>query len=101
MAKRSQRRLSRHEKEQAEGEGAGKLLHPSSESLDPFIKRDMAKHEKWMYLGSNIVHIGTELGERIFSELIEDTVLSFATDTSEYEFTVLLVEYEAIEDIDL
>ncbi|CAA2988116.1 uncharacterized protein LOC111409995 isoform X1 [Olea europaea var. sylvestris] len=69
--------------------------HPSLESLDQLIKKDMAKHEKWMYLGPDIEHIGTELGERIFSDLVEDTVMSFATN----EFTVLPVEYEAIKDI--
>ncbi|CAI9764212.1 unnamed protein product [Fraxinus pennsylvanica] len=75
--------------------------HPSPQSLDQFIKRDTTKHEKWMCLQSDIEHIGTELGEMIFNELVENTVLSFANDTPEYEFTVLPVESEEIEDIDL
>ncbi|KAL2468702.1 hypothetical protein Fot_50278 [Forsythia ovata] len=75
--------------------------HPPPHSLDQLIKRDMAKYEKWMYLQPDIEHIGAELGETIFDELVEDTVLSFVSDASEYEFTVLPVESEEIEDIDL
>ncbi|CAA2935040.1 uncharacterized protein LOC111390081 isoform X2 [Olea europaea var. sylvestris] len=75
--------------------------HPPAESLDQLIKRDTAEHGKWMCLPSDIEHIGTELGETIFYELVEDTVLSFASDTSEYEFSVLPIASEEIEDIDL
>ncbi|KAL3814832.1 hypothetical protein ACJIZ3_016100 [Penstemon smallii] len=54
--------------------------HPHSHSLDQLVKRDMEISKKWMNLKSDIELIGFEMGETIFDELVEDTVMSIADD---------------------
>ncbi|KAI3449197.1 hypothetical protein Pfo_005862 [Paulownia fortunei] len=73
------------------------LLH----SLEQLVKRDMARSGKWMDLQSDIELISFEIGETIFDELVQDTLLSFIDGTSEYKFEVLQAESDAIEDMDL
>ncbi|KAI3444536.1 hypothetical protein Pfo_001201 [Paulownia fortunei] len=75
--------------------------HPQPHSLDQLVKRDLVRSGKWMNLQSDIELIGFEMEETIFSELVEETVLSFVDDTSECEFAVLGAESKAIEDANL
>ncbi|CAI9764848.1 unnamed protein product [Fraxinus pennsylvanica] len=52
--------------------------HFPPHSLDQFIEKDMAKSGKWMNIRVDIEHIGIEMEETIFDELVDDTILSFA-----------------------
>lgn len=46
-------------------------------SLDQLLRKDMAKSRTWMNLRFDIQHIGAEMEESIFDNLIEDTLSSF------------------------
>ncbi|KAK6162334.1 hypothetical protein DH2020_002175 [Rehmannia glutinosa] len=62
--------------------------HPQPHSLDQLVKRDLAESKNWMNIQSDIEVIVFEMG-RSFSELMEETVLSYEDDTREPEFAVL------------
>ncbi|KAK4418623.1 hypothetical protein Salat_2275100 [Sesamum alatum] len=70
-------------------------------SLDQLVKRDLASPGKWMNLQSDIELIGHDIGETIFSELVEDTVVDFVVDASGCEFEVFQAEPKAIEETGL
>lgn len=75
--------------------------HPHSYSLDQLVEIDLVRSGKWMKLQSNSEHIGFEMEEIIFNELVEDIVVSFINNTSECEFAVLGDESKGIEDTNL
>lgn len=70
---------------------------PQPHSLDQLVKADLARSTKWMNLQADIELIVSEMGEIIFTELVDETVLSFADDSLECEFAVLQTEPMAIE----
>lgn len=70
---------------------------PQPHSLEQLVKADLARSRKWMNIQSDIELIVSEMGETIFTELVDETVLSFADDTLECEFAVLETEAVAIE----
>ncbi|KAH6830015.1 hypothetical protein C2S53_000330 [Perilla frutescens var. hirtella] len=70
---------------------------PQPHSLDQLVKSDLARSRKWMNLQSDIELIVSEMGETIFTELVDETVLSFADDTLECKFAVLQTEPYVVE----
>ncbi|CAI9769558.1 unnamed protein product [Fraxinus pennsylvanica] len=58
-------------------------------SVVQFIKKDMASG-KWMNIRVDIEHIGIEMEETIFDELVDDTILSFADYISSIDAPVSL-----------
>lgn len=70
---------------------------PQPHSLEQLVKADLARSRKWMNIESDFELIVSEMGETIFTELVDETVLSFADDTLECEFAVLETESVAIE----
>ncbi|KAL2478762.1 hypothetical protein Fot_47776 [Forsythia ovata] len=61
-------------------------------SLDQFIKKDMEKSRKWTNIRVDIEHIGIEMEETIFDELVDDSILSFVDYISWCKFEVLPAE---------
>lgn len=57
------------------------LPHPHS--LDQLVKSDLARSRNWMNLESDIEIFVSEMGETIFFELVEETVLSFSETAAE------------------
>lgn len=73
------------------------LQLPQPHSLDQLVKADLAGSTKWMDLQLDVELIVSEMGETIFTELVEETVLNFSDDALECEFAVLQTESDAIE----
>ncbi|KAL1546284.1 hypothetical protein AAHA92_22901 [Salvia divinorum] len=71
------------------------LQLPQPHSLDKLIKADLAGSTKCMDLQLDFECIVSEMGETIFTELVEE--LNFSDDTLECEFAVLQTESNAIE----
>ncbi|XP_073065014.1 uncharacterized protein [Primulina eburnea] len=57
------------------------LRSPVPHSLDQLVKTDMEKFGKQLSNRSDIELTGYDMGETIFDELVEDTVLTFLNDT--------------------
>ncbi|KAL2461568.1 Protein of unknown function (DUF3741) [Abeliophyllum distichum] len=62
-------------------------------SLDQFIKKDMEKSRKWMNIRVDIEHIGIEMEETIFDELVDDSILSFVDYVSWCKFEYRLTAF--------
>ncbi|XP_047960378.1 uncharacterized protein LOC125205471 isoform X1 [Salvia hispanica] len=73
------------------------LQLPQPHSLEQLVKADLVRSRKWMVLQSDVEFIVSEMGETIFTELVEETVLIFLDDTLECEFALLQNESDAIE----
>ncbi|XP_057980264.1 uncharacterized protein LOC131166054 [Malania oleifera] len=74
-------------------------IHPplSPPTLDQIVGKDMAKSGIWMDIRSDAETIGVEMGEAIFNELIEDTILGCVKERPESEspaFSAELIENE-------
>lgn len=59
------------------------LNTPPPHSLDQLVKKDMARSAAWMDLKSDLENIGIRIEAAIFEELVAETLLSIANDTSE------------------
>ncbi|XP_031129049.1 uncharacterized protein LOC116030839 isoform X4 [Ipomoea triloba] len=59
------------------------LNTPPPHSLDQLVEKDMERPAGWMDLKSDVKDIGNTIEAAIFEELMEETLLSFANDTSE------------------
>ncbi|XP_042053894.1 uncharacterized protein LOC121798781 [Salvia splendens] len=77
------------------------LQLPQPHSLEQLVKADLVRSRKWMVLQSDVEFIVSEMGETIFTELVEETVLIFLDDTLECEFALFQNESDAIEATDL
>lgn len=69
--------------------------HPRPYSLDQLVKTDLERPRKWMNLQSDIELIVFEMGDTIFSVLVEEILPSFVDDT--FEIPVLDAEPHATE----
>ncbi|KAL9303970.1 hypothetical protein ACSQ67_021233 [Phaseolus vulgaris] len=67
---------------------------PPPRTLDKIIKKDMDKNGTWMDLRVEAETIGFEMEEAILAELMEDTILSCVSKTSEGDFSQLQFEYK-------
>ncbi|XP_047979949.1 uncharacterized protein LOC125221761 [Salvia hispanica] len=73
------------------------LQLPQPHSLDKLVKADLAGSGKWMDIQLDFECIVSEMGETIFTELVEEAVLNFSDGALECEFAVLQTESNAIE----
>ncbi|KAL1549853.1 hypothetical protein AAHA92_17889 [Salvia divinorum] len=71
------------------------LQLPQPYSLDQLVKADLVGSRKWMDLQLDVKFIVSEMGETIFTELVEETVLNFLDDSLECEFASLQTESDA------
>lgn len=77
------------------------LQYPQLESLDQLLKKDMAKSRTWMDLPLDIRHIGTEMEEAFFDNLVEDTITSFIHDALESDILASSADLNEVHSIDL
>lgn len=64
------------------------LQLPLRHSLDQLVKKDLAESVRWMNIQSEFELIGSEMGDTIFDELVEDTMTSFFSDNSASELAM-------------
>jgi len=67
---------------------------PPPRTLDKIIKKDMDKNGTWMDLRLEAETIGFEMEEAILAELMEDTILSCVSKSSEGDCSQLQFEYK-------
>lgn len=67
---------------------------PPPRTLDKIIKKDMDKNGTWMDLRLEAETIGFEMEEAILAELMEDTILSCVSKSSEGDCSQLEFEYK-------
>ncbi|XP_061360051.1 uncharacterized protein LOC133304094 [Gastrolobium bilobum] len=65
---------------------------PPPHALEQIVRKDMARSGTWMDLRLDAETIGFEMGESILAELMEDTILSLASDSPESNCSVLQCE---------
>ncbi|KAK4379257.1 hypothetical protein RND71_001119 [Anisodus tanguticus] len=73
------------------------LRYSAPHSLDQLVKKDVERSGMWMNLRLDLGHIGDEMGEIILEELMDDTILSNSSDTSECAEDVLFPAKSEIE----
>ncbi|KAJ8573165.1 hypothetical protein K7X08_009676 [Anisodus acutangulus] len=73
------------------------LRYSAPHSLDQLVKKDVERSGTWMNLRLDLGHIGDEMGEIILEELMDDTILSISSDTSECAEDVLFPAKSEIE----
>ena len=74
---------------------------PSPRTLDQIVRKDMARTGTWLDLRFDVETIGFDMGEAILDDLMEDTILSFVSESSESKRGLLpeLRENEATIDL--
>ena len=65
---------------------------PPPRTLEQIVRKDMARSETWMDLRPDAEIVGFEMGEAILEELMEDTILSFVSDSPESKCSLLQLE---------
>ncbi|WCJ22786.1 Phosphatidylinositol N-acetyglucosaminlytransferase subunit P-related [Euphorbia peplus] len=65
---------------------------PVPRTLDQIVKKDMSKNGTWMDMQFDCEAMIVEIGEAIFSDLLEETMLSCIDGSSENRDTSILVE---------
>ncbi|XP_020233138.1 uncharacterized protein LOC109813349 [Cajanus cajan] len=66
---------------------------PPPRTLDKIVKKDMDKNGAWMDLRHEAETIGSEIGEAILEDLMEDAILSCVSKSPESECSHLQIEY--------
>ena len=56
---------------------------PPSHTLEPIVRKDMARNGTWMDLRLDAEIVGFEMGDTILAELMEDTILSLVSLSTE------------------
>jgi len=56
---------------------------PPPRTLEQIVRKDMARRGSWMDLELDAETVGFEMGEAILTELMEDTILSLVSESSE------------------
>lgn len=65
------------------------LQLPLPRSLDQIVRKDMERTGTWLDLRFDAETIGFDLGEAILGDLLEDTILSYVSESPKSEFDVL------------
>ncbi|KAK7340259.1 hypothetical protein VNO77_20958 [Canavalia gladiata] len=65
---------------------------PPPRTLEQIVRKDMARSGTWMNLGLDAEAVGFEMGEAILAELMEDTILSFVSESPENKCSLLQSE---------
>lgn len=56
---------------------------PPPHTLEQIVRKDMARRGTWMDLQLDVETVGCEMGDAILAELMEDTILSLVSESTE------------------
>ncbi|KAJ1408631.1 hypothetical protein SESBI_23413 [Sesbania bispinosa] len=65
---------------------------PPPHTLEQIVRKDMARRGTWMDLQLDVETVGCEMGDAILAELMEDTILSLVSESTESKCSLLQFE---------
>lgn len=68
------------------------LPFPPPHTLEQIVRKDLTRNGTWMDLRLDAETVGFEMGEAIFAELMEDTILSLVSQHTESKSSLLQFE---------